>query len=62
MDWEAIQDLMDHSKLFQVRFPISGVELWIPIELMEKATNYAKDINLNVKLKDLSEWKDEGEK
>ena len=62
INWEAVQDLMEHSKVLQVRFPLSGkVELWIPIELMQQATDYAKEIQLDVELKDLSNFEENSE-
>ena len=54
-DWEAIKDLLDHSKLLQAKFPAGKTTLSIPIELMEKATEYAKEIELDIELKDLSD-------
>jgi len=61
MNWDAVQDLLEHSKVIQSRFPLSGkVTLYIPIELMKQAIDYAKEIRLDVELKDLSDFKDEG--
>lgn len=60
LNWDAVRDLLDHSKVMQTRFPISTgkVELFIPIELMQQATEYAKSIGLEVELRDLGEFRD----
>ena len=59
MDWKAIEDLLYHTKVMQTRFPLMGKpELFIPIELMRQALEYAKKLNLDVELKDLDDFSD----
>ena len=60
INWEAVKDLMDQSKILQAKYPLisNKIELWIPIELMQQATDYAHDITLDVTLKDLSKHPD----
>lgn len=56
MDWDAVKDLLDHTK---ARFPIlsSGkIKLFIPIELMRQTMDYAKSIQLDVELHDLDDF------
>jgi len=60
LNWDAVKDLLEHSKVMQVRFPIptGKIELFIPIELMQQATEYAKSIRLDVELHDLNDFID----
>lgn len=55
MDWNAVKDLMDQSKRLKDKFPLGKTKLFIPIELMQRATDYAKEISLEITLKDLDD-------
>jgi len=59
MDWNAVKDLLDHTKVMQARLPILSkrkVELFIPTELMRQAMDYATSIQLDVELHDLDDF------
>ena len=60
LNWDAVKDLLEHSKVLQAKFPISTgkIELFIPIELMQQAAEYAKSIRLDVELHDLNDFHD----
>ena len=55
MEWEAIKDLCDRALVLQKKFPISKLTLSLPIEMMNRTNEYAKQIGLKVKFKDLDD-------